>query len=343
MGVDVVIDRWNGMLRTLKVAGEQWPLATPFRISRGTRTQADVVVAEVSDGEVVGRGEGVPIPRYGDTVQGCVAQLEGLASRVATGLTRGELIRALPAGAARNALDCALWDLEARLSGRPVAGLIGRAARGTVVTAITVGLDTPAAMGAAAAKLARHPLIKLKVGAEDPAARIAAVRAAAPDATLIVDANEAWDLDLLRAMQPRLATARVALLEQPLPVADDEALAGFDPSVPICADESCHVASDVPGLVGRYQAVNIKLDKAGGLTAALELLAAARAHGMIVMTGCMVCTSLSVAPAFHVAEQSDFVDLDGPVWLARDRPGGVVLAEGIMTAPGGDLWGGRPT
>jgi len=328
------------MFRTLKVAGEHWPLKTPFRISRGIRTEADLVVAEVAEGGVVGRGEGAPIPRYGDSVESCVAQLEALAPQVAAGLTRRKLLEALPAGAARNALDCALWDLEARLAGRPVAALIGRTPRGAVTTALTVGLGTPEEMGAAAARIAGYPLIKVKVNAEDPAGQIAAVRSAAPDAVLIVDANEAWDMDLVRAMQPHLAAARVALLEQPLPAAEDGALAGFQSSTPICADESCHLAQDVAGLANRYQAVNIKLDKTGGLTAALDLLAAARAHGLIVMTGCMVCTSLSVAPAFHIAEQADFVDLDGPIWLANDRPGGVTLANALLTAPSGDLWGG---
>lgn len=328
------------MFRTLKVAGEHWPLKTPFRISRGVRTQADLVVVEVAEGGVVGRGEGAPIPRYGDTVESCVAQVQALAPRVATGLTRRDLIETLPAGAARNALDCALWDLEARLSGRAVSELIPSVRRGAVTTALTVGLSTPEAMGAAAAGLAGYPLIKVKVNADDPAAQIDAVRAAAPDSTLIVDANEAWDMDLVSAMQPHLARARVSLLEQPLPAAADSALEGFRPLVPICADESCHLAEDVAGLAGRYQAVNIKLDKTGGLTAALDLLAAARARGLIVMTGCMICTSLSVAPAFQVAEQSDFVDLDGPLWLAKDRPGGVVLADAVLRAPSAALWGG---
>lgn len=330
------------MLRTLNAFGEHWPLKTPFRISRGVRTQADLVVAEVAQDGVVGRGEGAPIPRYGDTVESCVAQIQGLASQVSDGLSRRDLLQALPPGAARNALDCALWDLEARRAGRSVSDIIGRSSRGTVTTALTVGLGAPEEMGAAAAALADHPLIKVKVNADNPAAQIAAVRAAAPRAVLIADANEAWNLPLLRDMQPHLAEARIALLEQPLPAAEDGALAGFRPLVPICADESCHVAADVPGLADRYQAVNIKLDKTGGLTAALDLLAAARASGLIVMTGCMVCTSLSVAPAFQVAEQADFVDLDGPIWLAKDRPGGVVLADAVLTAPRGELWGGSP-
>lgn len=328
------------MLRTLKATGEHWPLRTPFRISRGIRTEADLVVVTVTQGDLVGRGEGAPIPRYGDSVERCIAQLQALEPQVAAGLTRRALLEALPAGAARNALDCALWDLEARLAGRSVGEMLGRASRAAVTTALTVGLGSPAEMGAAAARIAGYPLIKVKVNADDPASQIAAVRAAAPDADLIVDANEAWTMDLVRAMQPHLADARVALLEQPLPAAEDGALRGFQPTTPICADESCHLAADVAGLADRYQAVNIKLDKTGGLTAALDLLATARAHGLIVMTGCMVCTSLSVAPAFHIAEQADFVDLDGPIWLAEDRVGGVRLTDGVLSAPRGDLWGG---
>jgi L-alanine-DL-glutamate epimerase-like enolase superfamily enzyme len=328
------------MLRTFSAKSEYWQLATPFRISRGVRTEADVVVAEVRQGDLVGRGEGAPIPRYGDTVDSCVAQLQSVAKFVNEGLSRRELLDLLPPGAARNALDCALWDIEARMAGRSVAELIGRTPRGYVTTALTVSLDAPEAMGVAAAKLAGYPLVKVKVNADDPAAQLRAVRAQVPDAVLIVDANEAWDMALLRDMQPHLAEARVALLEQPLPAAQDEALEGFVPSVPICADESCHVADDIARLVGRYQAVNIKLDKTGGLTAALDLLAVARASGLTVMTGCMITTSLSIAPAFHVAEQSDFVDLDGPTWLAQDREGGVVLKDARLLAPSGSLWGG---
>lgn len=327
------------MPRTLKAVGEHWPLKTPFRISRGVRTQADVVLAEISDGEHVGRGEGVPIPRYGDTIESCVEQLRAMAPKVAEGLGRRELLDVLPAGAARNALDCALWDLEARQAGRAVADLIGGPPPSGVVTALTVGLGSIEEMARAAVALAGHPLIKVKVDAGNPADQVRAVRAAAPHATLIVDANEAWTPELVRQMQPVLAEARVALLEQPLPAGQDAALADVHPLVPICADESCHTATDVSGLANRYQAVNIKLDKAGGLTAALDLLAAARAHDLIVMTGCMICTSLSVAPALHVASRSDFVDLDGPIWLAEDRPGGARLSDGVMVAPADGFWG----
>lgn len=328
------------MLRTVSASGEHWPLSRPFRIARGIRSQADLIFVEVCEGACVGWGEGAPIPRYGDSVESCVAQIEGIADAVAAGLTRNDLLGLLPAGAARNALDCALWDLEAQLGGCSVAERIGRPPRQRLITALTVGLDTIEAMGEAAARLAGSPLIKVKVDANDPAARIAAVRAAAPEATLIVDANEAWNMALLGAMQPALREARVALLEQPLPAAEDDALEGFMRSVPICADESCHLADDVARLATRYEAVNIKLDKTGGLTAALELLAAARARGMMVMTGCMICSSLSIAPAFEVAAASDFADLDGPLWLAEDRPGGVRLEAGELLAPSPELWGG---
>ena len=327
-------------LRRLNAAGEHWPLATPFRIARGVRTQADVVVVELRQDGLVGRGEGAPIPRYGDSVESCVADLLALLDGIEAGLGRQELLTAMKPGAARNALDCALWDLEARLAGTTVPALLGVPAPGPQLTAMTVSLDAPAAMGAAAARLAGFPLLKIKLNADDPAAQIAAVRAAAPDATLIADANESWTRPLLAAMQPVLAAARIALLEQPLPAGQDETLRGFKPEVPLCADESCHTAADLERLDGLYQAVNIKLDKTGGLTAALELLAAARARGLTVMTGCMICTSLSIAPAFHIAARADFADLDGPTWLARDREGGVVMNKGQLTQPSGALWGG---
>ena len=327
-------------LRRFHAAGEHWPLATPFRISRGVRTQADVVVVELSQDGATGRGEGAPIPRYGDSVEGCIEALLALRSAVEGGLDRRGLIAALKPGAARNALDCAMWDLEARLAGTTVPALLGAGPLRPQVTAMTVGLDTPQAMGEAARKLADFPLVKVKVSADDPAAQLAAVRAAAPGPTLIVDANESWDMALLEAMQPSLARARVALFEQPLPAGQDEALRGFKPMVPSCADESCHTAADLDRLDGLYQAVNIKLDKTGGLTAALDLLTAARARGLTVMTGCMICTSLSIAPAFHIAARADFADLDGPTWLARDREGAVRLERGTMAPPLESLWGG---
>lgn len=327
------------MIRSVTVRSESWPLAAPFRISRGTKLTAEVVVVEIHEGDAVGRGESVPYARYGETVESVVAELRAVAGGIAAGMSREDLQQALPPGAARNALDCALWDLTARASGRSVTARLGAGALPALDTAVTLSLDTPARMGAAAARVAGSRLIKVKVDAEDPAARLRAVHAAAPRSRLIVDPNESWTPELVRAMQPVLVETGVALLEQPLPADQDDALEGFSPLRPICADESCHVAADLPRLASRYQAVNIKLDKTGGLTGALDLLEASRAAGLQVMVGCMVCTSLGIAPALHVARHADFVDLDGPLWLRQDRPDGVRLVGGRLLPHGASLWG----
>jgi L-Ala-D/L-Glu epimerase len=232
-----------------------------------------------------------------------------------------------------------LWDLEARLSGRTVADMIGAPAPRAVASALTIVIDTPEAMATAARELRRAPLLKVKVDAEDPAARIRAVRAAAPEPALIVDPNESWDAALLEAMQPVLLETGVALLEQPLPAGADECLEGFTPAIPICADESVHVAEDLPSVSRRYQLVNVKLDKAGGLTEALRMAEAARACGLGLMTGCMVSSSLSIAPALHIARLSDFVDLDGPFWLLEDRRGGAKDEAGLLMPPERGFWG----
>lgn len=316
-----------------------WPLARPFRISRGVKTTADVVQVEIRQGGVDGRGEAVPYARYGESVASVLEQLRDAAAAIEAGLSREELAVRMPAGAARNAIDCALWDLQARLSGRAVHLELGQPPLPTLVTAVTVGLDTPERMAAAARAVADAPLIKLKVAAEEPAARIRAVRAAAPQARLIVDPNESWTLDLLQALQPVLAEARVALVEQPLPAAEDAALAGFASVCPLCADESCHVRGDLDVVAGRYQVVNIKLDKTGGLTEALALLQAARERGLGVMVGCMVASSLGIVPALHVARHADFVDLDGPWWLREDAPGGVRIERGRLLPPAPGFWG----
>lgn len=327
------------MLRTLDAKHDRFPLSRPFRISRGTKTAADVVTVTIREGDAVGRGEAVPYPRYGETVESALAAIEEVRPLIERGSGRDALLAALPAGAARNALDCALWDIDARLFGRDVAALIGRAPATFVATALTIVIDAPEAMANAAAALARAPVLKVKVDAEDPAAQIRAVRAAARAPALIVDPNESWDRALLEAMQPVLVETRAALLEQPVPAGEDEWLEGFAPAVPICADEAVHVAADLPVVARRYQAVNVKLDKAGGLTAALELAEAARARGLGLMTGCMVSSSLSIAPALHIATLSDFVDLDGPVWLGEDRPGGVSIAGGFIRPPAAGFWG----
>jgi L-Ala-D/L-Glu epimerase len=326
-------------LRELSVVTESWPLAVPFRISRGTKVAADVVVVEIREGGVVGRGESVPYARYGESGDSVLHQVADVREAVEHGLDRAGLATRLKAGAARNAIDCALWDLESRRSARSVASLLGAGEISELPSALTVSLDTPERMAEAAARLAGVRLLKVKVDGSDPEAQLRAVHRAAPEARLVVDANEGWTLPLLRAMQPVLVETGVALLEQPLPAAEDDALAGFVPAVPICADESCHTAADLPRLRGRYQAVNVKLDKTGGLTGALELVAGARAAGFRVMVGCMVGTSLGIAPAMHVAREAEFVDLDGPLWLARDRAGGVTFTAGRVRPPAPGFWG----
>lgn len=325
------------MRRELSVVHESWPLASPFRIARGVKFAADVVVVQIREGAACGRGEAVPYARYGESIDSVLAQIRSIGAQLAAGMERDALQDALPPGAARNAVDCALWDLASRTSGRPVSARLGEGPLPPVASALTVAIDTPEAMRAAAATLGAASLIKVKVDAEDPEAQLRAVRAGAPGARLIVDPNESWTLDILQAMQPVLLETRVELVEQPLPAEQDEALEGFVPACPICADESCHIAADLPALQRRYQAVNIKLDKAGGLSEARVLLHEARARGMQVMCGCMVCTSLGIAPAFHIARHADVVDLDGPLWLAQDRPGGVRLEDGLLRPP--DLWG----
>ena len=328
------------MPRILHAQHDRFALSRPFRISRGVKTAADVVTVTVSDGGTAGRGEGVPYPRYGESVEAALAAVEDARPAIEAGAGREALQSLLPPGAARNAVDCALWDLEARLSGVDVAHRLG-VTPGRLVSAITLGIDTPEAMAEAAFRHADAPLLKVKVDADDPGARIRAVRAAAPGAALIVDPNESWDQRLLEDMQPILLEAEIDLIEQPVAADSDSWLAGFTPAVPICADEAVHVAADLDQIALRYQGVNVKLDKTGGLTAALDLAHAARARGLILMTGCMVSSSLSIAPAFHVAALSDFVDLDGPLWLREDRPGGVHDEGGVLVPPAAGFWGGR--
>lgn len=327
------------MSRTLHAQHDCFPLIRPFRIARGTKTAADTVTVTIGEGDAIGLGEAVPYARYGETIEGTLAAIERVRPLIEGDGGRAELLKALPAGAARNALDCALWDLEARRAGRDVAAMIGGPALSAIPSAMTVVIDTPEAMARDAAALADAPVLKVKVDANDPAAQIRAVRAAAPNADLIVDPNESWDRAIVEAMQPVLIEARADLLEQPVPADADEWLEDFKPIVPICADESVHVAADLAVVARRYQAVNVKLDKAGGLTAALELAQAARAQGLGLMTGCMVSSSLSIAPALHLAMISDFVDLDGPVWLREDRPGGVRAEAGFLHPPAAGFWG----
>ncbi|WP_166039639.1 N-acetyl-D-Glu racemase DgcA [Sphingosinicella sp. YJ22] len=327
------------MPRTLLAQHVRFPLTRPFRIARGAKTEADVVTVAIGEDGETGCGEAVPYPRYGESPASALAAIEAVRDRIEGGAGRNELLSLLPAGAARNAVDCALWDLEAKLSRRDVASLIGRPAPGPVASALTVTIDDTDAMARTAAGLADMPLLKVKVDAAQPEAQIRAVREAAPHARLIVDPNESWDRELVEAMQPLLIDMHVDLLEQPVPAGSDEWLEGFAPAVPICADESIHVAEDLPTVARRYQAVNIKLDKTGGLTAALMLARAARERGLLLMTGCMVSSSLSIAPAMHVAMLSDFVDLDGPLWLREDRSGGVRQEGGLLHPPLDGFWG----
>jgi len=327
------------MAPRLSVAVERFPIAGSFTISRGSRTEAVVVTATITDGAATGRGECVPYARYGESVEGVAAAIGAMAGAIAGGLDRAALQGAMPAGAARNALDCALLDLDAKRSGRSAAALLGLAEPGPLVTAYTLSLGTPESMGAAAAAAAARPVLKIKLGGAGDPERIRAVRAGAPGATLIVDANEAWTDALYAENMAACAAAGVALVEQPLPAGADGLLATLARPVPVCADESLHTAADVPALARRYDAVNIKLDKAGGVTEALDIAAAARAHGLKVMVGCMVGTSLAMAPAVLVAQGADFVDLDGPLLLARDREPGLVYEGSRMLPPAPALWG----
>lgn len=327
------------MPRILRAQHDRFALARPFRIARGVKTVAEVVTVTVRDGSHVGRGEGVPYARYGESIDAALAAIDRVRPAIEAGAGPHDLLALMPPGAARNAVDCALWDLEARARGRSVAELTGVAPPGPTASALTIGIDTPDAMAAAAAKVAGAPLIKVKVDADDPVARLRAVRAAAPGPRLIVDPNESWDEELLRAMQLPLVELGTDLVEQPVAADADAWLAGFTPAVPICADEAVHVADDLDRIAGRYQAVNIKLDKTGGLTAAIALADAAQARGLTLMTGCMISSSLSIAPALHIAGRCAFVDLDGPVWLREDRPGGVTDRHGIMLPPQPGFWG----
>jgi len=323
---------------SLAVAVSRWPLAARFAISRGAKTEAEVVVAEIHDGDHRGRGECVPYARYGETVEGVRAAIESLAGRIGEGLDRDALQSALPAGAARNAVDCALWDLAAKRANKRVWEIAGLAAPAAVLTAYTLSLDTPAAM-AEAARGANFPLLKLKLGAAGDPARLGAVRAARPDARLIVDANEGWQRSDLAANLKACAEAGVELIEQPLPAGEDRALLDIARAVPVCADESVHDRASLPSLRGKYDLVNIKLDKAGGLTEALALADAAEAEGFGIMVGSMVGTSLGVAPALLLASRARVVDLDGPLLLVRDRPEGLRYSGAEISPPMPALWG----
>jgi len=321
---------------TIEASVETWPIAGAFTISRGAKREAAVVVAQVSDGTTIGRGECVPYARYGETVPGVRDAILALAGKL---VDRASLAGQLPPGAARNALDCALWDYEAKRTRVPAARLAGLAPLRPVVTAYTISLDTAEAMAAKAADAARAmPLLKLKLAGAGDAERLRLVRAACPGVRLIADANEAWTPELLPALMAVAAETRIELIEQPLPAGADAALAG-PRSVPVCADESVHDRAGLDALAGRYDAVNIKLDKTGGLTEALALQQQARALGLKIMVGCMVSTSLAMAPALLVAQGADWVDLDGPLLLARDREPRLAYEGALVHPPMSTLWG----
>ncbi len=325
----------------LSVQIEHWPLGGAFTISRGSKTEAVVVTAELRDGIHRGRGECVPYARYGETPEGLVAAIEAMRPALRNGLDRAALQAAMPAGAARNALDCAYWDLNAKQTGRRVHELAGLATPKPLVTAYTISLAAPAAMAEAAERAASRPLLKVKLGGgdDDDSRRIAAVRRAAPRTQLIVDANEGWSEDNLVQNLGACANAGVTLIEQPLPEGRDAALARIARPIPVCADESVHDCASLDALAGKYDAINVKLDKAGGLTEALALLAAAERRGLAIMVGCMVATSLAMAPGMLVAQRASVVDLDGPLLLAKDRPDGLRYVGSLAYPSEPALWG----
>ncbi len=324
------------MWTTIEAHREAWPLREAFVISRGAKTTADVVVVEISDGTHVGRGEAVPYARYGETVDGVLAQIRTTAKMISS---TADLARHLKPGAAMNALDCAWWDLESKRSGMRVSSRAGLPDPIEKVTAFTLSLDAPKVMADKAAQVPHLPLLKLKLGGPGDDMRMRAVRVARPDAHLIVDANEAWNSDTIRPLLDVAAECAIELIEQPLPAGHDTLLRDIPHAVPLCADESVHTADDIKHLIGLYDAVNVKLDKAGGLTGAIRLMEEARRHGLKIMIGSMVGTSLAVAPAMLLAPYADWIDLDGPLLLARDREHGLRIENGVIQPPETALWG----
>ncbi|MSP87903.1 MAG: dipeptide epimerase [Alphaproteobacteria bacterium] len=323
----------------LTVRREVWPIRGSFTISRGSKTEAVVVVVELTERPHRGRGECVPYARYGETVEGVIAAIEALSDRIEAGIDRHTLLEIMPAGAARNAVDCALWDLEAKRSGKPAWTRTGFDQPKATITAYTLSLDTAEKMGAAAAENAHRPLLKLKLAGTGDLDRVAAVRAGAPKSELIVDANEGWTADHYRDFAPKLGALGVVMIEQPLPANNDGGLMGLERPVPVCADEACHDAATLDKLVGKYDLINIKLDKTGGLTEALRLKAAAEAKGLGIMVGCMIGTSLGMAPGMLLAQGARYVDLDAPLLLDRDRQPGLRYEGSTVYPPLPALWG----
>ncbi|CAN7488176.1 N-acetyl-D-Glu racemase DgcA [Mesorhizobium caraganae] len=327
------------MARVISVEAERFPIAGTFTISRGSKTEAEVITCTISDGDNRGWGECVPYKRYGETMDGVRDAIQAMRRQIEDGISRTALLDVMPAGAARNAIDCALWDLEAKMSGIAVEDAIHAVSLSALETAYTLSLGEPEAMAAQAHANAWRPLLKVKIGGDNDMSRIRAVTEAAPDSRIILDANEGWTDDNIVANLAFAAEHGIALIEQPLPAGRDARLRHIAHPVPICADESVHEAKDLEALVGLYDAVNIKLDKSGGLTAALTLRDRARELGFEVMVGCMVGTSLAMAPAVLLAQGAEFVDLDGPLLLARDRQPGLVYEGSLVSPPDRTLWG----
>jgi L-alanine-DL-glutamate epimerase-like enolase superfamily enzyme len=323
----------------LSIAEERWPIAGSFTISRGAKTEAHVVTVTLSDGGHMGRGECVPYPRYEETVPQVMAALEAARARIEAGIAHEDIPGLLAPHAARNALDCALWDLRAKQAGMPVWQLAGLPEPKPVVTAYTLSLDTPEAMGGAAAKASARPLLKLKLGRDGDAERLKLIRRNAPQSRLIVDANEGWNPSNLAEMLRACADAGVELVEQPLPAGQDAALRSISRAVTVCADESAHGLDTLDALIGKYDAINIKLDKTGGLTPAIALARAAEERGLGIMVGCMLATSLAMAPAMLLTPFADVVDLDGPLLLKQDREPAIRFEGSIMHPPPARLWG----
>ncbi len=327
------------MTRRLTAFSERFPIAGTFTISRGSKTEAEVVTCVVVEGSHAGRGECVPYRRYGETVEGVLAAIEAIRPAIASGMTREELRAAMPAGAARNAVDCALWDLEAKRSATPAWRKVCVTSPRPLVTAYTLSLGDPASMADQARANASRPLLKVKVGGDGDMERVRAVVTAAPASRIVLDANEGWSEANVLPHLDECARLGVSLVEQPLPAGQDGFLRSIPHPVPICADESVHTTSGLEALVGLYDAVNIKLDKAGGLTEAIAMRGKARALGLSVMVGCMVGTSLAMAPAVLLAQDADYIDLDGPLLLARDRVPGLVYEGSLVSPPEAGLWG----
>lgn len=323
----------------LRVQVESWPIRGGFAISRGTKTAADVVLVELRDGDCIGRGECVPYAHFGESIDAVVVQIESLRATLRRGMDRRQLQGRLPAGAARNAVDCAFWDLEAKRSGCRAWELVDLPPPHPLTTAYTLSLDTAEAMQRAAAANADRPLLKLKLGGDGDLERVRAVRSGAPRSRLIVDANEGWDVDHYRRLVPELSALGVEMIEQPLPADADAPLEGLPRPVPICADESCRTVDSLRHLVGRYDMINIKLDKTGGLSEAFDLRRAAEAAGLGIMVGSMLATSLAMAPAMLLAQGVAVVDLDGPLLLEHDRAPGLRFDHDRVHPPERELWG----